>query len=266
MVNNNTIIIYSTMLAMGLILPLILAIVWKIKTKQSIVPILVGAGTFFVFAIILESIPKLIFFHPGNGIGKYIISKTWLFIGIAAMMAGIFEETGRFFAFKFALKKRNEKQTAISYGIGHGGFEAMYLWIMGGTQSLIYVFLIKSGQFDIMVEQLKAISPEQVATLEGIPAALAAVTGSTLAVSFIERVSAMLIHIACSIMVFKAVRKPSKVWLYPLAIFAHAFVDVFAGLYQTGIIKNVYIIEALLLALSIAFFISTYRLIYKNYE
>jgi uncharacterized membrane protein YhfC len=54
------------------------------------------------------------------------MSHTWLYAVLGALLAGLFEETGRFIAFKFLLKKRTDRKTAISYGIGHGGFEAIF--------------------------------------------------------------------------------------------------------------------------------------------
>ena len=61
------------------------------------------------------------------------------------LMAGIFEETGRYFSFKWFLKKENRIQDGVSYGIGHGGIEAML--IVGTTylNNLIFSILINQG-------------------------------------------------------------------------------------------------------------------------
>ena len=39
------------------IVPLVLIIVWKLRTRKSLIPVFVGAGIFFVFAYVLEAIP-----------------------------------------------------------------------------------------------------------------------------------------------------------------------------------------------------------------
>lgn len=36
---------------------------------------------------------------------------------VGALLAGVFEETGRYVAFKFILKKRENKATALAYGL-----------------------------------------------------------------------------------------------------------------------------------------------------
>jgi hypothetical protein len=46
------------MIICGILLPTVVAAVWKIKTREPISTILIGAVIFAVFALGLESIPK----------------------------------------------------------------------------------------------------------------------------------------------------------------------------------------------------------------
>ena len=50
------------MAVFGIILPIVAAVVWVVKTKEKISTVLIGAGIFILFALILESIPKSILF------------------------------------------------------------------------------------------------------------------------------------------------------------------------------------------------------------
>jgi uncharacterized membrane protein YhfC len=163
------------------------------------------------------------------------------------------------------LKKRTKRETSISYGIGHGGFEAIFLLVFSGIQYLTYMSLINSGQFSTIVEQVRAVSLDQVAAVEAIPAALAAMTVSSIGITVMERVSAMLGHVAFSILVFDAARTPKKGWMYPFAIFLHAFLDFFAALYQVGKISvSPVIFEVLLLLVAVVFFYITLRFVYRK--
>jgi uncharacterized membrane protein YhfC len=253
------------MMICGILLPTAVATIWKIKTKELISTILIGALTFAVFAIGLESIPKVFLFQLDNPVSAFVLSLSWLYAVVGALLAGVFEETGRFLAFKFLLKKRTERKTAISYGIGHGGFEAIFLLVFSGIQYLTYISLINSGQFSTVVEQVRATSPNQVAAMEAIPATLAATTISSVGISIMERVSAMLGHVAFSILVFDAARTPKKGWMFPFAIFLHAFLDFFAALYQVGKISvSPVIFEVLLLLVAVVFFYITLRFVYRK--
>jgi uncharacterized membrane protein YhfC len=79
-----------------------------------------------------------------------------------------------------------------------------------------------------------------------------------------ERVSAMLIHIVFSILVFCAVRNPKKRWMFPFTILLHTFLDIFAGLYQVGFITNIVIFEVLLFLVVAVFLYLTLRFVYRK--
>ncbi len=262
MVSAQSVIVFILMILIGVGAPAALAVWWVRKTKQPITVILTGAMIFFVFALVLETLPKLILFQTNNPVGRFVMSHEWLFMGSAALLAGLFEETGRLIAFRFILKKRTERRTALTYGIGHGGFEVLYLLTMGGVENLVLAILVNLGQFDSMVAEAAAAAPEQAETLAALPEALAAVTFVTLLYSAIERVSAVLIHLSCSILVFTAVREKGKRWMFPAAILLHASVDLFAALYQVGIIQNLAVLEGGLLVWAVLFFAVTMKTVY----
>lgn len=256
--------LFLTMIVLGVVLPVLLAWIWVRRTGQPVKTILIGAGIFFAFAIVLESLPKLLFFQSGNPVGSYVMSHPWAIILVGALLAGLFEETGRFIAFRYLLRDQTHRLTSITYGIGHGGFEAMYLLAMGGIQSMAYAALIESGQFETILATVKEIEPSQYEALKAIPQQLAEASWITLCMSLLERVSAILIHVACSIMVYSAVRSTGKWWLFPLAILLHASVDIFAGLYQQGVITNVGLLELCIFAWAILFLVAVYRLVYRR--
>lgn len=265
MISQTIINVFISMIIVGICAPTVLAIIWNVKNRQKISITLIGAAVWFVFAIVLETFPKLILFQNNNPIGKAVMSNAVLVSVIGGLLAGIFEETGRFLAFGLLIKNRNRK-TSITYGIGHGGFEALYLLVIGGVQNLSYAIMINNGQFDELLRKTLAVSFEQYAQLASIPAMMKETSFLTLGISSMERVSAIIIHISCSILVYVAVKSKGKKWLYPLAILLHASVDLFAGLFQVGLISNLYLFEVLLLVWAIAMFITVLKTVYYKYK
>lgn len=242
----------------GIVLPVAGAAVWKIKTKEPISTILIGAGTFLAFAIILKNlaaVPLLVIQSP---VQQFIINNAVVYTLTGAVMAGLFEETGRFIAFKFLLKKRTNRETAISCGIGHGGFEVMYLLIGTGVQYLVYASLANLGQLSALLGD----AGYDEAQLSALVDTMNSFTIANVGISLLERVSAVLIHISCSIIVFAAVNVPKKRWLYPLAIVIHMAVDMIPGLYSFGIITSTAAIEIILLAAAVILFVLTLKFIY----
>lgn len=249
------------MIAGGFILPVVICIWWLLKKKEKFTTVLIGAATWFVFAVLLEAIPKYLLFNPSISLGKTIVGNAALYTVIGALMAGIFEETGRLVAFKTLLRKRTNKETGISHGIGHGGFEAMFLLAITGIQYITYASMINSGAFQTVVDIASAAGAD-VSSLEALPSQIMAFTPMNGVLSVVERAFAILLHIGLSIMVFNAVRR-SKIGYYLLAILLHALYDVPAALYQTGVL-NIYIVEVMIAVYSVLFFVIVIRTLYKR--
>lgn len=121
-------ILWSTLAAAaGIGLPVLVLLVWKFKFCRGakLFPAVVGAVTFVVFAQVLEGVPKAIFFGGGTGVSQYVLTHAWAYTLIGCLLAGVFEEVGRYLAFRFLLKRYTNRRDAVTYGIGHGGIEAI---------------------------------------------------------------------------------------------------------------------------------------------
>ena len=243
MVGTTAFIAFGLMVAAGLILPTVLCIWWLKTRHEKFTSVLTGAMTFLIFALVLESTVHSIVFLVFPGLRDNVVA----YMLYGALMAGIFEETGRFLAYKLVLKKRTNRETAISYGIGHGGFEAMYILAATGINNFIYAGIINAGQFPALLDQLKAAG-QDTSSIENLPEQI--------------RVFAVIFHIALSILVFYAVKK-GKIWMYFLAIALHALLDAPAVLYQKGII-SIPVVEVCLAVVGIVTFVIMYVFLYKR--
>ena len=249
------------MIAFGIIVPAIVAIWWVKTRKEKISTVLIGAATWFVFAVILESIPKAFLFNPATSLGQTVMCNAVLFTLCGCLLAGVFEEVGRYVAFKTVLRKRTNRETGISHGIGHGGFEAAFLLCSMGIQYISYASMINSGTFDTLISQAQAAGAD-VSSLTALPQQLATMTFVTILLTMFERVYAMILHVGLSILVFNSVKK-SKIGLLFLSILLHAIFDAPAALYQFGIL-NFYVTEVIGAAFAVVFFVIVYRTLYKN--
>ena len=92
---------------------------WLIRKHHArFSTILIGAGTFIVFALILESIMhQMVLKGPG---GAGILGNTLLYAIYGGLAAGIFEETGRFISMKYLMRDEPSGPIpGVAYGIGH---------------------------------------------------------------------------------------------------------------------------------------------------
>ena len=206
----------------GIVAPVALAW-WLVKKRHArLGTILVGAGVFFVFALLLEPV-----LHQAVLKGPYgtaITGNTWYYALYGGLAAGIFEETGRFLGMKFLLKKEpTGALPAVSYGAGHGGMEMLMIFGITMISNLAISLMINAGQADTILASVPAESRGQ---LEAQFAQLQELNAGQLLLGLWERISAMMLHLGLSVFVWTAVRKGGKwLWLFPAAILLHALVD-----------------------------------------
>lgn len=93
-------VICSVVLSMGV--PIALFIAGKVKLKARISSFFIGAGTYLLFAMLLEQLLHVLVIQF---CGLNAQSRPWLYYVYAALAAAVFEETGRLIAMKFWMKK-----------------------------------------------------------------------------------------------------------------------------------------------------------------
>ncbi|MBW8348442.1 YhfC family intramembrane metalloprotease [Bacillus sp. IITD106] len=239
MVSSATIVsmILSFIIAVGI--PIFLVIFFKKRYKISLIVLLIGMATFFLFASVLESLLHS-YFLVWNKTTKQFFENPWLFMLYGGLMAGIFEETGRFIMMKFSLKKYREWKDGLAFGLGHGGMEAILLVGINSVMMIVFAFMINNGTFDSLLinEQTKEV-------LGPIKEQLTSGSSFLILLGGIERLSALAIHLGLSILVLYGIRCRKIIFLF-LAILIHAFFDFPAALYQAGVIKNIYVVELLI--------------------
>ena len=246
-------------------LPLAAALIWKFRKKERFTTILVGAAAFLLFALILEKPIQALVISLDHPLSRYLNAHPVLWALVVGLFPGIFEETGRLVAFKTVLKNRKNRETSISYGIDHGGFEVMYVLGAGFITYIVYAVMINTGTFGTVIEQVTAQAPEQVDTLTALAGQIAELTIAGILPGFAERLFSVLFHIGASILVFYACRDKDKFWLYPLAVILHTAIDFAAGLTTIKVFDpSIWVVEGILAVFGILVFCGAYFLLYRK--
>ena len=232
-------------IALICVLVICLMLYYKFKYHTKITTFLIGAATFILFALVLEQLMHVLVLFK-SPVGDKIQNNIWLYALYGGLAAGVFEETGRLIAMKFLLKKKHGKpHTALMYGAGHGGIEALLVGGLSLVSNLIYSFLINAGQEQMLLSQVPAEQQETVqASFNQLKAASPALSAAILA----ERVTAVTLHIALSVLVWTAVVK-KKPPMYLLAICLHFLLDATAVLFKDKV--PIAVLELLLFVTSV---------------
>mgnify|MGYP000280100372 FL=1 len=231
-------IILSVLLPVG-------AVIW-LAAKKKLRPgsVLWGALLFVVFVFGLERYalhPTVLSAFPTLPLRPYLFA---LYGGLAA---GVFEETARLIGFRWLIRVQPDESpyTGISYGLGHGGIEAILIGGVASVHILILSLQINGGTIpagqDALAQQLLALQPH-----------IFLFTG-------VERVFAMVLQISLSMIVLKAVTHRSY-WYYALAILLHAAIDFPAVLFQAGTIQNPLLLEGIVALYAVAVALLAWKL------
>ena len=207
---------------LGIAIPILLSVYLVRKHHSKLSTILIGAGTFIIFALVLESIMHQLVLKGPHGAS--ILDNTLRYAIYGGLAAGVFEETGRFLSMKFLMKKEpSAPLPGVAYGIGHGGLEMLVIFGITMINNLVISTLINSGQTEVLFSK---VPEEAVAQLQSQLDQLQAIGAGALLIGLWERFSALVLHLGLSLMVWVAVRKGGKwLWLFPAAIALHAVVD-----------------------------------------
>lgn len=207
--------IFSLCMSIGLPVALLI-FCWR--KKAGISSFFIGAAIFIVFALILEQI-----LHAAVlGItGTFLTDHIWLYALYGGVAAALFEETGRWVAMKYFMRDRLDVPNALMYGAGHGGAEAILLVGLTNVNNLISVAMINGGTLqralDALDDETASASVEQISVLWTTPAYQFYLGG-------IERVLAIILQIALSVLVYLAVKNGRR-YCWGIAFAAHFLVD-----------------------------------------
>ena len=209
--------------------PIGLGIAVNRKHKGSGYAIMIGAFCFIVSAYVLEQILHGLVFTAFPNIRDNIV----VFCLYGCLTAGLFEETARLLGLRMLCRKDKSSAVGFAYGVGHGGIEAILLAGLTMVNNLMVMYAINSGNTDSLLTGLEGdqitLAQEQLAQLAAVPAT------QWLAAGF-ERLCAIGLHLALSMLIWMVVTRRLPAWGYPAAIGLHAVSNLPAMLYQAGVI------------------------------
>lgn len=217
--------------------PVALAVLTVHKRRSAMTAVLMGAACFVIGALFLENLLHQLVLSV---IAPDLRGRPVAYVLYGCLAAGIFEETARVFGLRILCRKDPSVLTGLAYGVGHGGIEAILVGATGTMSNLITMLMINQGQTASLLEGLSgdtlALAQNQLAQLTTLPPITFLATG-------LERLSALALHIALSILIWMVMTKKLSGWGYYAAILLHAGVNAFAALYQLGVLTNIWLVE-----------------------
>lgn len=213
-------------------IPVIFFIYWRRKHKEQtkLSWLIAGAIGFIVSARVLELGVHYFCILADNPISRFINGNTAAFVLYGIMMAGLFEECGRYIVLKYIMKKNRTRENSVLYGIGHGGIEILAVLLPSIITFLAVAVMFSAGDTENALRTLNITEETAAAALPTVQSA-AAFDYGMMAANVIERLFSMFLHIGLTVIVYYGVVNAKKMYL-PLAILLHMLMDTFPALYQ----------------------------------
>ena len=241
-----SIVFMAFSMLMGLVIPVGLCLFFRKKFGCSLKAFWAGLGVMLLFAFVLEQIIHTIVFT--SPVGRVIQGNIWTYALYGGLMAGLFEETGRFLSMKFLLRKQQDNDyNALMYGAGHGGFEAGFLLILGMAYNFICAILLNTGNIGIMMNGMDTAIQ---AILQQELDSLVHMSPFAFLISPFERVAAVIAQLSLSVLVWFAVKNERSFKWYPIAILLHFLLD-FIAVSLSGMGVPILVIELLIWIMAI---------------
>jgi len=137
-----------------------------------------------------------------------------IFLGLSA---GLFEEVFRYLAYRFWAKTARDWGQGLMLGAGHGGIEAILLGLLGGINWAVMLLVERGGLRAVLPPETITAAQTQYAVLMDLPWTMT-LFGA------LERVFALALHLACSLLVMQVLTRGQWRWL-PAAIGWHGLLN-----------------------------------------
>jgi uncharacterized membrane protein YhfC len=224
---------------LSVVFPIMLLIFIKKRYKPGWSYILSGAVVFFLFQMVIR-IPLISYLQGNVWFYVNIASSQVLMAAFLSFTAGLVEEIGRYLAFHL-LRRKVSYSNALGYGIGHGGFESLAIVGISSAANFVAISNMSFGWFDSLISSL----PNVFADMDSLRNLFTSVEPHLFLIGGMERVFAIMLHIALSVMVAKSVAQKKSMLLIG-AILIHGGVNFVAVM-----LPNIYLAETFLLIIAV---------------
>ncbi|SEL76312.1 Uncharacterized membrane protein YhfC [Stigmatella aurantiaca] len=215
-------LVASYLVAIGMDVLMPVALVWWARRRLGVAwRVVVWGALAFAGAQLFTRVPAVqVLQHLWRETLKASPVLTNLWLTGLSLTAGLFEETARLLAFRYPLKGFRRWRDAVGFGIGHGGLESALL--VGGLAIIGLVNVVVLSRLDPLSLPLQ---PEQLEQVRAAKAQVAALRWWEPLLGAVERVGAMAVHVAMSVVVLQRFLRDQRRW-YWLAVGFHAVLNL----------------------------------------
>lgn len=212
MVSTSLMISFAVSLCLTFIAPIALMIVLGVRKKITPAPLAMGLLTFFLSQVILRM--PLLNILSATPQWQSFSQNFLLFALVTSFSAGLFEESARLGGCAI-LKRFRSYRDAVSFGLGHGFCEVLFLVGFSQINNLMYAVSINNGSLTSTLSSLPA------ETVDQLIQQFTSTSPVLVYVAILERLFAVTFHVFAALLIVEGLRNRRALRGYVLALLAH---------------------------------------------
>lgn len=239
MISDSILNLMMELITLSFVIPIVFIAVWKMRTRGSLVPVLIGAGIYLLFAELFQVIPDTLFLGLQHPVAQWIHNNVWLLTIYTAITAALLQGIGRYLAFRYFFAKYSSAENVISFGLGFGCLECIMTLGITNLQHYTFAQMMNHKQTDAL---LKSVDSATADSYQSLMKELINTDRMGLLLTGIQQLAFLFLQVGLAVLVFYAVHKAGQIRFLWMAIGLHALVIFINVFYEAGVVSQLIVV------------------------
>lgn len=156
MIENAVLNLMMELITLSFVIPVVFIAVWKMRVRESLIPVGIGLGAYLIFAEVFRSVPDFLFLVAIRPLAHQINQNIGLFTLYTALAAVLLQGLARYVVFRFFIKEEQSVNAAVSFGLGFGCMECIISLGIDNLRNYSFAQMINNQQTGELLQSVDA--------------------------------------------------------------------------------------------------------------
>lgn len=227
------------------VIPVVFIAVWKMRVRDSLVPVFIGMGVYLVFAELFQSVPDMLFLAAKHPLARLLSDNVWLMTLYTTVTAVLLHAAGRYVAFRFGIRQEQSVNAAVSFGMGFGFLSCVFNLAIPSLQRYSFGVMVNQKQADALLQSLDAATAS---TYQNMIRELSGVSRMDLILDGVWQLVLFFLQVALAVFFYYAVKKTDtkieQIRMILVSMGMHALVLYMTVFEKAGITSRLVVVIA----------------------
>lgn len=230
---------------LSFVIPVVFIAVWKMRVRDSLVPVFIGMGVYLVFAELFQSVPDMLFLAAKHPLARLLDRNVWLMTLYATVTAVLLQAAGRYVAFRFCIRQEQSVNAAVFFGLGFGFLGCVFDLAISSLQRYSFGVMVNQKQADALLQSVDAATAS---AYQDMIQELSNVSRMDLILDGVWQMVLFFLQVALAVFFYCAVKKTDtkaeQIRMILVSMGMHALVLYMTVFEKTGITSQLVVVIA----------------------